>query len=221
MEEFFEEAGFKEGYTFSKGYGIWLCLFAALYGYFAFGFDSDPESCYANSTLDPKHRLQKPPGNTWYDDPGWSLRFGFGWLFFLIVLEAAGSVANRIYYKMKEEKEKEYWFSWKEDADWYITWFLMRPLLISQVVAWVYLFIIRFKETGKICSGDYLGDEESTEGYLNDKGQFLEWYLYFLIVFAIVSAIAFVGLVIWGLYLLMRLLIECCNWLGDCLGARR
>ena len=38
--------------------------------------------------------------------------------------------------------------------------------------------ISRFSHTGKVCSGDYLGETESTEGYLMTQGKMLAVILY-------------------------------------------
>ena len=75
------------------------------------------------------------------------MRFGFIWLLILILLESCGAIANRIYFRMKqtrlqqekEEQDKDLWFhqrlwsadSWPEESDWYITHFVMRPLLVT------------------------------------------------------------------------------------------
>ena len=32
-------------------------------------------------------------------------------------------------------------------------------------LVWIFLIIVRFSHAGKVCSGDYLGENDSTEGY--------------------------------------------------------
>ena len=34
------------------------------------------------------------------------------------------------------------------------------------VFIWIYGFICRFTHSGEVCSGDYLGSKDSTDGYL-------------------------------------------------------
>ena len=41
-----------------REYMMWLGIFTATYSYFAFGFDDDPDSCYANESIDKIHRLE-------------------------------------------------------------------------------------------------------------------------------------------------------------------
>ena len=56
--------------------------------------------------------------------------------------------------------------------------------VISAISVWAMLLctivgiFIRFSHSGKVCSGDYLGDNESTEGYLVTQGSMLAALLY-------------------------------------------
>ena len=104
MEECCASASFSNGYNINPCYYIWLFCFTILYGRFALGFDSDPDSCLADPDIDDKHRLSKPPKDSWYDDVGENMRFGFRWLFLLMLLEICGTIANKIYFKIKQER---------------------------------------------------------------------------------------------------------------------
>ena len=47
---------------------------------------------------------------------------------------------------------------------------------------WIYGFICRFTHTGEVCSGDYLSDKDSIDGYLMSQGWFMKWFGYFFLV---------------------------------------
>ena len=52
--------------------------------------------------------------------------------------------------------------------------------------------MIRFKETGKICCGDYLNDKESSAGYLTDMGLFIKFmFILFLIAICVALCVIF------------------------------
>ena len=143
---------------------MWLALFISVYSYFALGFDDDPDSCIANENVDENHKLEKSELKHLksYDDVGADMRFGFRWLLVLVLLELLGFFAIRYYFVMEERK-------------WKVRMFLQRPVLLAQAVAWVYLFVVRFKETGSICSGAYLEDQDSDRGYLLEMGLFIKF----------------------------------------------
>ena len=46
---------------------------------------------------------------------------------------------------------------------------------------WIYAFTCRFTHSGEVCSGDFLDDKESTDGYLLSQGMFIKWFGYFFL----------------------------------------
>ena len=38
----------------------------------------------------------------------------------------------------------------------------------TYALVWIYLIIVRFSHSGKVCSGDYLSENDSKEGYLTE-----------------------------------------------------
>ena len=54
--------------------------------------------------------------------------------------------------------------------------FLMLALMNYGVIfAWVFLFYVRMQHSGKVCSGDYLEESDSREGYLIEQGRFIKF----------------------------------------------
>ena len=65
---------------------------------------------------------------------------------------------------------------------------LSKPLTVMTILAsyayaliWIYLIIMRFSHSGKICSGDFLKEDEPTDGYLIEQGMFIRGVFYFFI----------------------------------------
>ena len=63
--------------------------------------------------------------------------------------------------------------------------FVRIPARISAVIAqWTLVIAViagivtRFMHTGRVCAGDFLGAEESTEGYLVTQGNMLAFIMY-------------------------------------------
>ena len=54
--------------------------------------------------------------------------------------------------------------------------FLLLALMNYAVVfAWIFAFYVRMQHSGKVCSGDFLEDSESREGYLIEQGRFIKY----------------------------------------------
>ena len=43
------------------------------------------------------------------------------------------------------------------------------------------MIIIRFSHAGKVCSGDYLAENDLTEGYTTEQGRFVKIIFYFFL----------------------------------------
>ena len=77
----------------------------------------------------------------------------------------------------------------------YGTEYLKRALSILTLFAqyayglvWIYLIIVRFSHSGKVCSGDYLAENDITEGYAIEQGRFIKIIFYiFLYMMAFVA----------------------------------
>ena len=52
--------------------------------------------------------------------------------------------------------------------------------MATGVCVWWMMFHIRVSHAGKVCSGDYLSSNDSTEGYLKDSGDFIIFFLYLI-----------------------------------------
>ena len=54
--------------------------------------------------------------------------------------------------------------------------FLILALMNYAVVfAWIFAFYVRMQHSGKVCSGDFLEDSDSREGYLIEQGRFIKY----------------------------------------------
>ena len=62
-------------------------------------------------------------------------------------------------------------------------------------MVWIILIIVRFSHPGKVCSGDYLLENESNDGYLVEQGRFVKivfyFFLYSIAIFGCCACIAF------------------------------
>ena len=53
--------------------------------------------------------------------------------------------------------------------------FLVLALMNYAVIfAWIYAFYVRMQHSGKVCSGDFLEDSDSKEGFLVQQGMLLD-----------------------------------------------
>ena len=54
--------------------------------------------------------------------------------------------------------------------------FLVLALMNYAVIfAWIYAFYVRMQHSGKVCSGDFLEDSDSKEGFLVQQGIFIKY----------------------------------------------
>ena len=83
---------------------------------------------------------------------------------------------------------------------------------------WVYLFVVRFKETGNICSGDYLEENESDKGYTTDMGLFIKFMLIIAILGACFAFAEGILLILMMCFAKIKLCIRNCR--DSCLGRR-
>ena len=55
--------------------------------------------------------------------------------------------------------------------------FVFPTLAITHSGTWIYLWITRFKFSGKVCSGDFLVDDQDDSKYLIEVGLFIRFTL--------------------------------------------
>ena len=131
-------------------------IFMGLFGYYWFGYDNDPETCYAASDQD--RRIATKLNVV---DVGKQ----FGQIFRVAFCAAAANLASGIVYAAFSNKtvRKVCRLSYT-----FATWLILFSVIIG-------IYFRYFTHGGKVCSGDYLEENESTDGYLISKGKMLSF----------------------------------------------
>ena len=128
--------------------------------------DNDPESCLADDNKDTLYTEDDANDGDTYSDVGFRFRLVFMVSFAASALQVViGTISSFI-------------------GEGIITSFIFMINASSNIVLifiWIYGFICRFTHDGEVCSGDYLGDNDSTEGYLMSQGWFMKWFGYFFL----------------------------------------
>ena len=149
-------------------FGLICTLF---YGYVALDYDSDPESCIATNEYE-KRVVFQGTSEEWegitidedkYIDVG--ERFGrvFDACFYAsLVLLISGMIHTVTRHKYARLGARAAVVM----AQW--------TIFVSIIMG----LVSRFMHTGKVCSGDYLADDMSTEGYMMTQGLMLSLVLY-------------------------------------------
>ena len=140
-------------------------MWASVYGIFALRFDSDPETCLADDSKD--IRMQSVSTGT---DVGDRFRTCFEWLFYLSLTLMTISLTITC---CKNETLRKCLATLGVISHWGLTGLVL------------FLFISRFRHSGKVCSGDFLGDNDSTDGYLIQQGLFIK-VMFFLFIGSLV-----------------------------------
>ena len=132
----------------------------ALFGYVALGYSSDPETCFATDDID-----KRVASSSGADTVDVGARFKLVFLVNFVgacVLFTCGFLNLVCNVKL-----------------------LRAPLHIFAVLASYTItitilvgLVLRFMHSGRVCSGDFLADEDSSEGYLVTQGFFLALVLY-------------------------------------------
>ena len=125
-------------------------MWTTIYGYFALRFDSDPEVCIATDSADLRV-ANADTGDENAVDVGARFRTCFDILFYLSLTMLTISLVISIIQAQAVRKFLA--------VLGFITQFSL-PFCV------LFLFVSRFRHSGKVCSGDYLGENDSTEGYL-------------------------------------------------------
>ena len=156
-------------------------IWAIVYGYFALRYDDDPEVCYASSGKDFRISDNKVNTGIAIVNVGDRFRICFQIFFFVCLLQ----LVMVTFMQMVGGKDG-----------------LRRGLSLLTIFAqyafymvWIILIIVRFNHAGKVCSGDYLSDNDSTDGYLIEQGRFVKvifyFFLYSIAIFGCCACIAF------------------------------
>ena len=126
------------------------------FGYAALGYASDPRSCIASDEV--QRRIVVKDGNIdyllsmpQYTDVGVHLRTAFE-----VGFCASATMFIAAFFHLAIKKK-----------------FIRLPARLIAVLAYFVMFgsliaalVIRYKKTGKVCAGDYLNEDEPTDGYL-------------------------------------------------------
>ena len=136
-------------------------IWAIIFGFFALRYDTDPESCLASD--DQNSRVMKPEADGEYDDVGYRFRLVFTISFYVSVLQIVSAAVSGL---IKNELIN-------------MVLFMCNALfVVVMFVTWIYAFICRFSHSGQVCSGDFLKENESSDGYLTSQGTFIKWFGY-------------------------------------------
>ena len=128
-------------------------VWATIYGYFALRFDSDPETCIADD------RDVRATGASTGTDVGDRFRTCFEWLFYLSLTLMTISLSMAC---CKSDSIRKCLGTVGIVAQWGLTGLVL------------FLFISRLRHSGQVCSGDFLGEHDSTDGYLIQQGLFIK-----------------------------------------------
>ena len=137
---------------YSPGLLLLNCFWMLVFGYFAMRFDSDPEQCEASDENDYRFGLSKNhTAEVRNIDVGLRFRLIFGIAFYAYLTMTLIGAAT---------------YCLTSDAVRKLAFLILALMNYAVVFAWVFAFYVRLQHSGKVCSGDYLEDFESREGYL-------------------------------------------------------
>ena len=124
--------------------GLWVILF----GVFSFGFDMDPDSCIVSNEKD--LIADHIPWIDYVDqdnpsavDVGVRFRFFFDCAFLMASIQLVVSIFGVI-----ATVETSRFRSWLTCIFWLAN--------LLTVVLWIYVFIMRYMHSGRLCSGDFI-----------------------------------------------------------------
>ena len=148
---------------YSPGLLVLNCFWTLVFGFFALRLDRDPEQCEASDINDIRFgSLGAQSREERFIDIGERFRIIFEVNFFGYL---SMTVIGTATYIISEETTRKFMF------------FLLAVLNYCVFFAWVFAFYVRTQHSGKVCSGDFLRDGDSTEGYLIDQGRFIKYAL--------------------------------------------
>lgn len=138
---------------YSPGLLVLNCFWAIVFGYFALNLDSDPTTCEASDENDYRFAagVTAPTKEPRYIDVGFRFRLVMRIAFFSYA--AMVTVGLLSYCSQSDVCRKGL--------------FLVLALMNYAVMfAWIFVFYVRIQHSGKVCSGDFLDDTDSREGFL-------------------------------------------------------
>ena len=141
-------------------------ILSIIYGYFAMGFDSDSQSCFASDDHDTKLSDKATMEDaSKYENIGYAYDKGFKILFFCSLVEATVSMFARSIGKKTSDEHAE--------PVYRLAIFFYAMASLAEVVVWIYLLFIRFTHAGRVCSGDFLTERDPPAGYCPSQGRFI------------------------------------------------
>ena len=126
-------------------YAVWT----AIYGWFALHFDDDPEACFASNASDQRLITNINPEHD--TDVGSTFRTCFSVLFYTSL---ACLFVSLVISCVKSETLQKCLSILAALAQYSLTFCVL------------FLFVTRYRHPGRVCSGDFLKDTDSEEGYL-------------------------------------------------------
>ena len=136
------------------------CFWTLVFGYFALRLDSDPEDCEASDEQDYRFGIGSKLHEERFIDVGGRYRLTFRIAFFAyLAMTVIGSATYVI----------------SSDAIRKLMFLILALMNYAVVFAWIFAFYVRMQHSGKVCSGDYLEDSDSREGYLIEQGRFIKY----------------------------------------------
>ena len=118
-------------------------------GYFALRFDNDPEVCMATDENDIK--FKKGNIEDKYIDVGEEFR----WFFEIAFFGYVAHIALGMFTYLKLDRIIRH-----------AVFFIITLLSYAIFMAWIWGFYCRMSHSGRVCSGDFLDDNESDKGFL-------------------------------------------------------
>ena len=152
-------------------------FWAVVLGYFALRFDKDPEECMASDETDAK--FHQGDQDSAFVDVGADFRYFFEIACFGHVAQVALGVLTQL--PLQREIR-------------HLAFLLIALLGYAIFMAWIWGFYCRMSHEGRVCSGDFLDDGASEEGYLIEQGMFIKWATIVLLALATAA----MGLVLFG-----------------------
>lgn len=136
---------------YSPGLLLLNLFWTLVFGFFALRLDSDPEDCEASDENDYRFGLAKLQREERFVNVGLRFRLTFGIAF---LSYATMTILGSLTYVVEADMPRKLMF------------LVLALVNYAVVFAWIFAFYTRMQHSGKVCSGDFLNENESTKGYL-------------------------------------------------------
>ena len=137
-------------------YALNFIGFLLIHAYFALRLADGGVTCLVSDEIDTPIKESKVDSTHPADDISAKFAFGHAMLFVTLAVLWAGLHFNHKYLREENKRVTIYYG---------VVW----PSAIWVPVCWMVLFVIRFSHGGEVCSGDELGADHGTKGYLIEQ----------------------------------------------------